>query len=315
MKAFISYSHQDENYLKRLHVHLAQLKRENLLNTWSDQAIKAGRVLDSEISQNLKDAQLFIALISPDYIASNYCYEVEFQKALEMNQDDYLIIVPIILEPCDWLSTPFKKFKALPKDGKALSEWNNINTAFLGISQELRKLLESNNDQVLDIKPTYNELRPSRNYKIQKDFDSIEKLEFFEEGFAKLKDILSGYVDEIINLDNIKGRVKTNIKENFECVLVNRNKVKTEASLKLSYNSGNTNRIFLGQNADHIIAWEIKDLNNQVSSGVFKLMNDEYNLFWKEEDYFNQSSGQRLEVRQMADVIWENWLKTVGIDL
>jgi hypothetical protein len=134
MEAFISYSHNDEIILERLHKHLAQLQRDNLLRAWSDHDILAGGSLDSEISGALEKSQLFIALLSPDYIASNYCYEKEFETALKMQEEGRLIIVPIISDPCDWLSTPFKQFKALPKDGKPISEWDNANNALLFVA-------------------------------------------------------------------------------------------------------------------------------------------------------------------------------------
>ena len=102
MKAFISYTHTDEKYLKRLQVHLTQMKREALLESWTDNEISAGENLSERIESNLNDSEIFIALLSPDYIASNYCYEKEFQTALKKLEKKEIIIVPIICEPCDW---------------------------------------------------------------------------------------------------------------------------------------------------------------------------------------------------------------------
>lgn len=140
MKAFISYSHKDDNYLERLKVHLAQMKRDGLINEWTDEAINAGSSLNNVISDALDSSELFLALLSPDYIASNYCYNKEFETAQGMQDEGKLIIVPIIVEPCDWKQTPFGNLKALPKDGKAVSEWTNPNNAFLNVIDELRSL-------------------------------------------------------------------------------------------------------------------------------------------------------------------------------
>lgn len=133
MKAFISYSHKDEYYLERLKVHLAQMKREGLIDEWTDKDIHASSNLDDIISDKLASSEIFLALVSLDYIASNYCFEKEFQTAQKMQDEERLMIVPIIVEPCDWQKTPFGNFKALPKDGKAVSEWTNPNNAFLNI--------------------------------------------------------------------------------------------------------------------------------------------------------------------------------------
>ncbi len=142
MKAFISYSHKDEQYLDRLKVHLVQIRREEKLIDWTDKDIYAGAHLDSSISKGLDSSQLFIALLSPDYIASGYCYQKEFTRALELAESESLIIIPVIVEPCDWLSTPFSTFKALPKDVKPVSDCANRNTSFLDITQALGKLAD-----------------------------------------------------------------------------------------------------------------------------------------------------------------------------
>jgi hypothetical protein len=146
MNVFISYSHKDEIYLEDLHKHLSQLKREHFLNAWSDHNILAGGNFKLEIKSNLQNSHIFIALVSPDYIASNSCYEKEFEYALQMYEEGKIRIIPIIVEPCDWKSSPFKKFVALPKDGKPISEWPNRNTAYLNIINELRRVLEVNDN-------------------------------------------------------------------------------------------------------------------------------------------------------------------------
>jgi len=48
------------------------------------------------------------SLVSPDYLNSNYCYEIEFAEAQQK-----IIIVPVIAQPCGWHSSPFEKMKAV----------------------------------------------------------------------------------------------------------------------------------------------------------------------------------------------------------
>lgn len=65
MKAFISYSHKDEKYLQKLEIHLAQIKRDNIITSWTDNAILAGDNLSETINKELATSDLFIALLSP----------------------------------------------------------------------------------------------------------------------------------------------------------------------------------------------------------------------------------------------------------
>ncbi|WP_146198751.1 toll/interleukin-1 receptor domain-containing protein [Pararcticibacter amylolyticus] len=52
-RAFISYSHSDEDVIERLHTHLAVIKRNSGLEIWVDSEIVAGGLLDNEIEEAL----------------------------------------------------------------------------------------------------------------------------------------------------------------------------------------------------------------------------------------------------------------------
>ena len=187
LNAFISYSHLDEKYLKALHKHFVVLKREGLLNAWSDHHIRAGDEFDPEIKSNLQKSDLFLALISPDYLDSPSAYEKEFEYALMMHKEGKIRILPIIVEPCGWKFSPFKKFRALPKDGKAISEWSNANNAYLDIVNELRKILKDNdNTHTFEKKSSDTKSVSTRRVRLQRDFDAIDKLKtdtLYHEGF------------------------------------------------------------------------------------------------------------------------------------
>lgn len=140
IRIFISYSHKDEVVLDRLRVHLAMLKREDLVETWDDREVHAVQQIDSAIAGAHDASTVFMPIVSPDFLSSDYCYEKEMQTALEKADRGEMTIFPVIAEPCDWLASPLKKFKAVPKDGKAISEWTNANNAYLDIVRELRRV-------------------------------------------------------------------------------------------------------------------------------------------------------------------------------
>jgi hypothetical protein len=129
MKAFVSYSHRDEALRERFDTHLTMLRREGSISAWYDRRMVAGGRIDDEVKRQLQSSQIFLALVSPDFLSSGYCYDKEMTRAIERDTAGEMAIVPIILEPCDWLASPLGKFKAIPRDGKAISEWTNKNTA------------------------------------------------------------------------------------------------------------------------------------------------------------------------------------------
>jgi hypothetical protein len=82
-KLFFSYSHVDENFRDTLEKHLSALKHEGLIDSWHDRKIRAGDEFDNVIDENLKQADVILLLISSDFIASRYCFEIEMKRALE----------------------------------------------------------------------------------------------------------------------------------------------------------------------------------------------------------------------------------------
>ncbi len=318
--AFISYSHQDAPMLDLLHKHLAQLERDGIITTWTDQEVLAGGVLDAEISSALVNSKVFIALLSPDYINSKYCYEREFEKAMEMQEQGKIIIVPVILEPCDWLNTPFNKFKAFPKDGKAVSDWENKNNAFLDVIQNLRRLATSPDTESKVVKSANpSQIPMSRNYRVQKDFDSIEKMEFVEKTFQEIKEHLEKYLIEVSQLDNIKARVIADTEDSFECLLVNRNKIDTEATLKVTTAADSDNRsVVRSRGLNGRIRYMISIKNGGGTEIFFSLEFDDYDLFWTQTDYFYEHFGsnrtpEKFTARDISDSMWDEFLKAVGI--
>ena len=140
-RVFISYSHQDEQYRAELDKHMALLKREQLVDVWSDHCIRPGEEFDPAIAAALEDSDLILLLISADFMHSDYCSTVEMTRAMERHAEGTARVVPIILRPCDWHSAPFGRIKALPTDAKEVTRWRTLDEAFLNIVQQLRNLL------------------------------------------------------------------------------------------------------------------------------------------------------------------------------
>mgnify|MGYP003632767993 CR=1 FL=1 len=311
MKAFISYSHQDEEYLELLHRHLAQLKRDGLIDTWTDKDIFAGQELSDTISSALDDSQLFLALISPDYIDSNYCYEKEFETAQKMQRQKKITIIPIVLEPCDWLSTPFYDYKGLPKDGKPVSDWSNKNTAMLDVIQNIRNLISGYPTNTKETTKSASNTSLPTNYKVKKDFDSLQKIDFQTDGFKRLKKVLTENLSEIQVLDNIKAAVLNDMDEQFVAVIVNKNMVQTEAKITISKNDDSHVTRMMSNSSLYRITFKFDDSGG--NNLGYNVAWDEFDLFWVKQWEFYSGEKEKVNLDDMANEIWLNWLEKVGI--
>lgn len=143
-KIFISYSHRDSNALKKMQAHLATLKRAGT-DVWVDEEILPGDEIDKAIPKALKQANIFVALVSSDYMASNYCYDIEYQYALGRRERRTMYVVAAIVRPCDWKRSTMARYKALPKDGKAVIEWAHQDKAYADIAEGIRAIVSEVN--------------------------------------------------------------------------------------------------------------------------------------------------------------------------
>jgi hypothetical protein len=140
---FISYSHKDQELREELEKHLKILKRQGLIKTWHDRRITAGTEWRGAIDENLTSASLVLLLVSPDFMASDYCYDVEVERAMSRHELRQARIVPIILRQVMWDQAPFAKLQALPTDGKAVTAWENLDAALDDVARGIRAAVES----------------------------------------------------------------------------------------------------------------------------------------------------------------------------
>lgn len=141
-RLFFSYSHRDEDLRAELEVHLAALKRQGLIDVWHDRRIVAGEEIDTKISRHLEEADIILLLVSPYFIASDYCYQNEMRRAMERHDAGTSRVIPVILHPCDWQTLPFGRLKATPTDGKPISKFPNVHDAFLEVAKAIRGAIE-----------------------------------------------------------------------------------------------------------------------------------------------------------------------------
>lgn len=140
---FFSYSHADERLRDQLEQQLAMLKRQGVIEIWHDRRIGAGENIDRAIDEHINSDEIILLLVSPAFIASDYCYEIEMKRAMERHSAGEAIVIPVILRACDWHHAPFGKLNATPLDGKPITQWPDTDEAFLQVAKAVRGAVDS----------------------------------------------------------------------------------------------------------------------------------------------------------------------------
>ncbi|WP_051772912.1 TIR domain-containing protein [Saccharothrix sp. NRRL B-16314] len=110
-QVFVCYSHQDAHWLGRLQVHLKPLR----LDVWSDRRIELGDDWQREITQALARARAALVLVSADALASDYINSEELPHLLAAAEDGGCRIIPVLVGPSLFHSTPsLSRFQGVP---------------------------------------------------------------------------------------------------------------------------------------------------------------------------------------------------------
>lgn len=142
LEVFMSYSHKDRILRDELATHLSNLRRQGLISDWYDGDIAPGTEWKEQVLTHLNKAQFILLLISADFMASEFCYSIEMQQAIARHQANEARVIPIILRPTDWEGAPFSHLKALPTDGKPVTDWSTHDNAFTDVMKGLRATIK-----------------------------------------------------------------------------------------------------------------------------------------------------------------------------
>ena len=182
---------------------------QGLISSWHDRQITAGTELGEAIDSHLDAADVVLLLISPDFIASDYCYEEEMKRALERHRKGETRVIPVILRPCDWHGLPFGKLLATPTDGRPITKWPNIDEAFLDVVISIKRALKD-----LGLKPklkpetrirtpsrgpgsSFREPARSSNLRIKKKFTDLDRDRFRHDGFEYIANFFENSLKEL----------------------------------------------------------------------------------------------------------------------
>jgi hypothetical protein len=140
-RVFYSYSHKDAELRERLGTYLAPLAYQKKIIEWHDRKIEPGADWEIEISSQLESAHLILLLVSADFLASEYCFGVEVEKALARLKRDEVKVVPVLLKPCLWKESRFSELQIIPRDAKAITSWASPEEALNDVASEISKLV------------------------------------------------------------------------------------------------------------------------------------------------------------------------------
>lgn len=303
---FFSYSHRDEALRNEIEIHLSQLKREGVIETWHDRRILAGDEIDVAISDNLRHADIVLLLVSPYFLASAYCNDIEMQFAMKQHEAKKARVIPVIAEFCDWHSTPFGKLLAVPTDGKPISKYPNQHEALLEVATAIRKAFPKatsespqrrteRRPEVSETVTVRSDIPRSSNLRVQKSFTDQDRHGFLDDAFEYIAKFFEGSLQELQQRNpEISSRMKRIDATRFTAHLYRGGKAVGECSIRMGG--------FFGQGISYS--------NDAASTNSFNeslsLVDDGHTLSLKPAGLAQMSgkSEQTLTMQGAAELLW-----------
>lgn len=166
---FVSYSSVDEQSRMELEKHLSLLKREEAIETWNFRLIDAGTDWKSEIDAHLESADIIVLLVSADFIASDYCWNIEMREAIRRHRDGTARVIPVIVRDCDWSSAPFAAIQALPPGGRPVTSHRPKDKAWKEVADGIRKAISQPKKGLTESPPATPETAVQRAQRLESD--------------------------------------------------------------------------------------------------------------------------------------------------
>jgi hypothetical protein len=144
VRMFVSYSHENAAWCKRLLPVLKVKANVDTLQRWHDTEIKAGDRWDKEIRAELDRMHIFLCLVSFQFLASDYIHDVELRTAEARHRNGEIEVVPAVVyrmnlkSECKFLD----QFETLPEKGRCWRDYRSWNDALYLIGNGIKQAIE-----------------------------------------------------------------------------------------------------------------------------------------------------------------------------
>lgn len=143
--ALICYAESDKLFREQLAQRMSKSRTHNRV-TWREACIKAADSV-SESASLIADSQIVVLLISPDLLATK-CYDQEpLRKAFVRHETHSSRVVLVDLQPTPRNGLP-ENIQSLPSNGRAVSEWDNRESALDQVAREIDAAAEEFFEQI-----------------------------------------------------------------------------------------------------------------------------------------------------------------------
>ncbi len=121
-QVFISYSHEDADWLERLKNQLRNHTSSRNMVVWDDQSIKPGDVWKNKIRTALASTKVAVLLVSPNFLGSDFISEEELSYLVSVARNEEVRLIWFNIADCDYRNTALNDIQSAWDLDKPLSD-------------------------------------------------------------------------------------------------------------------------------------------------------------------------------------------------
>jgi GTPase SAR1 family protein len=142
VRVYYSFAPEDRDLVQEFEKHMRVLLQARIIEDWSAEEVAPGDEMELEALEHLQQAALILLLVSADFMASELCYSRDLPLALELEAKGKARVVPVFLRPTMLSIALFTSLACLPKNGEAVTLWENQDVAFTEIVEGIYGVIE-----------------------------------------------------------------------------------------------------------------------------------------------------------------------------
>ncbi len=137
-----SGSQEDGEHRDELIKQMTVLRRRHLVEDWHEGLLLPGQPRQEAIAERLREADIVLPLISPDFLAESEAYIKDFEQTITRHHTRSARIIPILIRPTYTAGSVFDDFQYLPQNRQPVSTWKNQDQAWVEIVRGIRQAVD-----------------------------------------------------------------------------------------------------------------------------------------------------------------------------
>jgi hypothetical protein len=232
------------------------------------------------------------------------------KRAMERHESKSAVVVPVILRVCDWHSAPFGKLLGVPKDGKPVNKYADMNDAYLEIVTAIKNVVGSVKVKYDSSQNAYfrhgefmgeetKTLPRSSNLRVKKEFTDRHKDDFKDESFEYIANFFEGSLSELCNRNpQLEYKFKRIDANHFTAYIYKDGNAVSQCKIWMS------ERSFFG---DIVYSADTSSSDNSANDFV-TLDNDGHQMYFNNSGFttHHRTEGSKLSQEGVAEHFWEN---------